>query len=73
MDTEKVIFTTNTNDSGRVAHYAEYGTLMFRRCEILKSGRSAFLCVEQGCTARLYAKYSSKQASYTEELPILAR
>ena len=34
MDTESVIFTTNKLETGRISHYATYGTLKFRRKEV---------------------------------------
>ena len=70
---ESVVFHTETTSTGRKIHYASHGTLFYNRRDVLKSGRSYFVCSEKECTARLYAQYSSKDASYTEELPILSR
>ena len=73
MDTESVIFTTNKLETGRISHYATYGTLKFRQKEVLRSGKCYFICCESGCKARLIAQYASKEASTSDELPMLTR
>ena len=73
MDTESVNFTTNKLEMGRISHYATYGTLKFHQKEVLKSGKCYFICCESGCKARLIAQYASKEASTSDELPMLTR
>ena len=70
---ERVVFHTEATKTGRNIHYASHGTLFYNRQDVLKSGRSYFVCSENECNARLYAQYTSKEASYTEELPRLSR
>ena len=69
---ESVVFHTEATLTGRNIHSASHSTLFYNRRDVLKSGRSYFVCSENECNARLYAQYTSKEASYTEELPRLS-
>ena len=69
---ESVVFHTEATLTGRNIHSASHSTLFYNRRDVLKSGRSYFVCSENECNARLYAQYTSKEASYTEELPKLS-
>ena len=73
MESDQVIFKVRKLETGRISHTAEYGSLYFKRKEVLKSGKSYFICCHPQCTARLHAFYQDYDASKTEVLPILTR
>ena len=53
-----VVFSTSKLSTGRISHHASHGALFYNRRNVLK---------------RIYAQYTSKDASTSEELPILIR
>ena len=73
MESDTVIFKVKTLETGRISHTAEYGSLFFKRKEVLKSGKAYFICAHHQCTARLHAFYQDYDASKTEVLPILTK
>ena len=44
---ESVVFHTETTSTGRKIHYASHSTLFYNRRDVLKSGRSYFVCSER--------------------------
>ena len=68
-----VVFSTSKLSTGRISHHASHGALFYNHRNVLKSGRTYYECSETNCRARIYAQYTSKDASTSEELPKLIR
>ena len=68
-----VVFSTSKLSTGCISHHASHGALFYNCQNVLKSGRTYYECSETNCRARIYAQYTSKDTSTSEELPKLIR
>ena len=62
-----VVKKSQTSDKN--FHYFYVNQQQFNRVVIHKSGTSYFRCVEKDCKAQISCKYSSKEASTSDEEP----
>ena len=72
-DNTEPLFLVNKKNTGRLTHSFICGDYSFYRRSVKPTGYSTFSCKYKDCQAKITCRYSSKEASNTDEEPTIIR